>query len=182
MTIGMSDFARNRHHKGTGFSYFDGTEVDLMFLVRMNWGDRCPGTGREDLSKVVCVNLPPERFVVGTTTVTDGLPLKAIVERRQPHEDPHVKVYALGGQPETAHFAKVVLYSAEALLENDGKRSGTYDWEIVAIIASTVEDEPMHPLTMARNFLEKSGGTKCEYTAQQFAEAIYYWSQRVTKS
>jgi hypothetical protein len=36
----------------------------------------------------------------------------------------------------------------------------------------------MNPLTMARNFLEKPGGTFCEYTAREFAEAVYYWSRR----
>ena len=71
-----------------------------------------------------------------------------------------------------------MLYSAAALTENEGKRSGDFDWEIVAIIASPVETEPMNPLTMARNFLEKPGGTFCEYTAREFAEAVYYWSCR----
>ena len=37
----------------------------------------------------------------------------------------------------------------------------------------------MPPVTMARNMLEKEGGTKSVYTAEEFAEAIYYWSQRI---
>jgi hypothetical protein len=36
----------------------------------------------------------------------------------------------------------------------------------------------MHPLAMARNQLEKPGGTKGEYTAQQYAEAIWFHSQK----
>ena len=31
---------------------------------------------------------------------------------------------------------------------------------------------------MARNFLALPGGTPCDYTAAQFAEAIRYWSRR----
>jgi len=27
--------------------------------------------------------------------------------------------------------------------------------------------------------LEKKGGTKSVYTAMEFAEAVYYWSQRI---
>jgi hypothetical protein len=33
-------------------------------------------------------------------------------------------------------------------------------------------------MAMARNFLVLPGGTKAEYTAAQFAEAIIYWSTR----
>ena len=36
----------------------------------------------------------------------------------------------------------------------------------------------MTPMAMARNFLALPGGTKAEYTAAQFAEAIIYWSTR----
>jgi hypothetical protein len=36
----------------------------------------------------------------------------------------------------------------------------------------------MDPLTMARNMLAKPGGTPCDYTAEQFAEAVWYWSRR----
>lgn len=76
-------------------------------------------------------------------------------------------------------FAYVVLYSAAALTENGGVRSGNFDWEVVAMIATDVPDEPMHPLTMARNQLAMTGGTKSEYTAEEYAESIAYWSQRV---
>ena len=39
----------------------------------------------------------------------------------------------------------------------------------------------MDPVTMARNFLEKPGGTFAPYTAQQFAEAIWFWSIRAAR-
>ena len=86
------------------------------------------------------------------------------------------------GPREKANFAGAVLYSAETLLENNGQRSGDYDWEVVCILASTVESEPMDPLTMARNMLEKPGGTFADYSALDFAEAIWYWRQRVNVS
>ena len=68
--------------------------------------------------------------------------------------------------------------SADTLLENDGERSGDYDWEIVSIQAAPVAGEPMKPVTMARNFLARPGGTPCEYSARDFALAIEYWSRR----
>jgi hypothetical protein len=148
-----------------------------MELARANWEGRRPGAGRDDLDKVVLVPCPPERFACATVLVGRKTPLSARLENRQAGEDAHIRVTA-AGKPEAARFADLVLYSAAALTENEGKRSGDFDWEIVAIIASPVETEPMNPLTMARNFLEKPGGTFCEYTAREFAEAVYYWSRR----
>jgi len=121
--------------------------------------------------------VPPGRFVCSTVCTDETTPLQAVFDRRQAGEDGFVRVTAEGPR-EPALFASVVLYSAEALLENNGSRSGEFDWEVVCLLAAPVADEPMHPLTMARNLLEKPGGTFCEYTARQFAEAIYYWSQR----
>jgi hypothetical protein len=117
--------------------------------------------------------------------IVDGMELTAEVTRRQPHEDPFVQVSVRpdwadhNGFYESVNFASVVLYNKDTLTENGGKRSTDCEWEIVCLLASPVEKEPMSPLVMARNMLEKPGGTKSTYTAQEFAEAIYYWSQRV---
>lgn len=107
------------------------------------------------------------------------------VIKRRPEEDLFIQNYITpkqaemdGLKPEPANFVKIVCYSAEALSEND-ERSTDCEWEIISIVASPIENEPMPPLTMARNMLEKKGGTKSEYTAKEFAEAIYYWSQRI---
>lgn len=176
-SIGWSDFARERYLPGAGHSFFRGSEAELAALVAEHWAERRPGHGREDLSQVVIVPLPPERFACGTVKVTEETVLSAAFDRRQAHEDGYIEVSA-AGDPEPALHAMVVLYSADTLLENDGARSGDWDWEIVSVQASPVADEPMRPLTMARNLLSKPGGTPCEYSAREFAEAIWYWSGR----
>ena len=176
-SVGWSDFALGRNQPGTGHSYFQGSPAELVKLIEKHWDERTPGTGRADLNKVVLVSVPAEGFVCGTVKVKPHTKLEAELHRRQPHEDPYVRV-AAHGAPEPAEHAKIVLYSKEALLENDGKRTGDSDWEIVSIIASPVENEPMDPLTMARNMLEKPGGTPVDYSAEEFARAVYYWSQR----
>lgn len=218
-SIAISEFARNQHSPLSGRTYFRGTEEELLELVAAGWNERKPGMGRTDRNKVVVVPVAPEKFVGSTILLEDDLALDARVDRRQPHEDPHISVRAYhhnillskgvpprnaegtgvsydfatdrfsDGQLEyykrepieipPAKFAKVVCYHKDALLENDGQRSSDADWEIVALLTSDVDDEPMQPLTMARNYLQKAGGTYAPYTAQQFAESIYYWSLRV---
>lgn len=175
--IGWSDFARGRYRPGSGHSYFTGSDEELLALVRAHWEARRPGQGRADLSQVVIVPLPPAGFVCATVVVDEDTPLVARFERRQAHEDGYIHV-AAAAPGEAARHAAVVLYSAATLLENGGARSGDAEWEIVSVQASPVADEPMRPLTMARNLLGKPGGTPCEYTARQFAEAVWYWRAR----
>jgi hypothetical protein len=204
VTIGWSNFARKRHRPGTGNSYFsrgrswfyaDKQEDDFFFtnLIENYWDRRYPGQGETTLERKVVVPVPPNYFYCPTVLITEEMrkawisPIKASVVRRSPGEDLYIgetirpwvaRLQGIKIRPEKAKFANIVLYSKEALEENGGERSTDCNWEIVCLIASPVEKEPMPPLTMARNELVKPGGTKSTYSAQEYAESIYYWSQR----
>jgi len=194
LNIGWSKFALDRHLEGTGNSFFRllthrlSPQDMVIERVKQNWDKAYPGQGETGLDRKIVVPVDPAGFFLSTTALREDLPVRAEVVRRQPGEDPYVELYvdadeakALGIDYEPALFANIVLYSAEALLENGGERTTDCDWEIVCVLASNVEKESMPPLTMARNFLEKPGGTKSFYTAQEFAEAIYDKSQRGIK-
>jgi hypothetical protein len=180
MKIGWSDFAIKQNAKGN-HSTFTGKHETLIKLVKKHWKKRIPGAGRKDLTQVVIVPIEEKRldklFGCPWTDIKDASHLRAKVTRRRPHEDPYIEVHAVYGKQMPVKFAKVVLYSKATLLENDGRYSGDFDWEIVAILAGPWDNEPMSPLTMARNYLQKTGGTFAPYTAEQFAESIYFWSQ-----
>jgi len=176
-TIGWSDFARDRYVPGAAHSHFLGDDDELVTLVRDHWAERRPGEGRETLDEVVVVPLPAERFVCATVRVDETTPLHARFTRRRDHEDGYVDITAEGLR-EPARHAAVVLYGADTLLLNEGERSTNCEWEIVCVLASPTSDEPMDPLTMARNMLSEPGGTPCRYTAEQFAAAVWYWRDR----
>lgn len=187
-TIGWSEFAIKQHAEGMGNSFFTISHEKVLDLVKENWDKRTPGAGEVGLDRKILVPVPAEGFFMPIVDLVDGMPLRAEVVRRQPHEDPYVDVYidyfdakAQGLEAKPANFVNIVLYSVEALLENNGTRSTEADWEIVCVLASKTQSEPMMPLTMARNFLEMAGGTFTSYTALQFAQAIYYHSQRGIK-
>lgn len=181
MKLGWSNFALKRNKK-KHHSFFKKSPKKLLDLVQKHWKKRVPGAGRTDTKKVVVVPILEKDlhklFGCPFGPIETATHLRAKVVRRQDHEDPYIEVHGRGKSLPVKH-AKIVLYSSEALLENDGERSGDYDWEIVAIIAGPYESEPMSPLTMARNYLLKPGGTFAPYTAKQFAESIYFWSQLV---
>jgi hypothetical protein len=177
MKIGWSNFALEQNKENKKFKLHP---KNLLGLVRNNWQHRQPGQGRKDLTQVVVVPiLTPnlhKMFNSSWAHINDAKRIVGKVVKRQPHEDPFVDIRGTG-KPLKVQFAKVVLYSTETLLENDGERSGDYDWEIVAILTGPWENEPMTPLTMARNYLQKPGGTFAPYTPKEFAESIYFWSQ-----
>jgi hypothetical protein len=177
-SIAWTDFARGRHLAPNGKSWFRGTEQDLLALVQGAWASRQPGFGRTGLDKVVVVSIPTDNVVGTTATIRDGVQLHAAVTRRRDLEDPYVGVVA-DAAPDPVTHAEVVLYNRE-MLRSDGEKDFTADWGVVSLNASSIKDEPMNPLTMARNMLEKPGGSKATYTAEQFAEAVYYWSQKAT--
>jgi len=179
LSLGWSDFAAGRHLPGGKHTWYDGTHEELLDLVSKGWPDRRPGAGRSDLEQVVLVPVDADKFISSTVLVDANTVLYAHLDRRQKGEDAFVRITA-DGVREKAVFAFVVMYSAETLTENGGCRSGDFDWEVVCLLAGPTEDEPMDPLTMARNMLEKPGGTFAPYTAEQFAESIYYWSCRAT--
>lgn len=185
-TIGWSEFARQHSCWQEGNSYTTLSESQVIALVQENWDKREPGDGETGIDRKVLVPVPlDEFFCAPRMPLVPGLPIKAEVFQRQEGEDLYVQIFVtwedairFGFKPERAAACKIVCYSAEALLENGGERSTDCEWEIVTILATNGQKEPMTPLTMARNFLEKPGGTKGVYTAEEFAEAIWFWSNQ----
>jgi hypothetical protein len=76
--------------------------------------------------------------------------------------------------------AKLIVYTKAKLAEKDEGTNPDADYEVVSMQGS-VRDEPMNPMTMARNTLDLVGGTLPDvpYTAEQFAVAVAYWNMHV---
>lgn len=192
-TLGWNQFALKRHTKGGGGTYSTLSNEAVTQMVLDNWHNRKPGMGETTLDRKVVVPVDPESFVCTTMKITSEMmnawinPLRAHVTRRQVGEDLYIThslrrwamhLQRIKIEPEPALFANVVCYSAKALAESNDQ-STELDWEIICLIAGPTRDEPMQPLAMARNELKKPGGTLSHYTALEYAEAVYYWSNRV---
>ena len=170
-TAALSAFVR-RQTPDSRYSHFAGAEERLLELVRLHWPRRRPGYR----PGVALVPVPPEGFFQATVRLTPETRLHAEFTARREGEERHLLVTA--DAPKTpARFAEIVLYHRDVLAE-DGDRSTGADWEVISINAADEENVPMHPLTLARNFLHQPGGTRGDYTADQFARSIWYWSQR----
>ena len=71
-----------------------------------------------------------------------------------------------------------ILYRHDILAEND-EQSTDAEWELISVhaIPEGVDKLPMGPVTMMRNQLEFPGGTKAQYSSDEWAEAVRFWQQ-----
>lgn len=174
--VAAGEFVR-RQTPESGFSHFEGTWEHLEQVVEY-WfvtNPFPPFTKPGYRDGVVLQELPPDFFRSAIVNLNEETKLTASFAPRRLGEDPFIRVSAKA-KKQVAKHASVVLYRHDVLEENN-ERETDAEWEIVAIKARTSnEEEPMDPYTMARNFLHLKGGTKGDFSAQQFAESIVYWN------
>jgi hypothetical protein len=132
---------------------------------------------------VVLIRVSPDGFFSGVVALTPETQLVATYQARRDGEEAFIDVTARGAKLPAA-AVDLVCYRPDVL----GADASTIpsDYEIVSINAratgSSDDTEPMHPIAMMRNFLGLAGGTKTEYTAAQFADAIRFWSQHAMRA
>ena len=174
--IGVNDFVR-RQTADSKYSHFAGSFEDLAKLTEQHFAEANPGYR----DGVILVPVPTDGFFSGVVEVTPETPLRATFTARRKGEDPYLMVEAIGGDKLPAQVVEVVLYRHDVLMA-EGNASTEAEWEIVSLNARPTEGpEPQTPMAMARNFLGLPGGTKADYTAQDFAEAIVYWRKRAMR-
>jgi len=174
-SIGINPFVR-RQTADSRFSHFDGALERVIGLGRDFFDKAKPGYR----DGVVLVAVPAAGFFSGVVELTPETKLRTTFVARQPGEDPVKVTEAIGAEKLPALHVELVLYRRDVLLEDgpDAAPSGA-DWELISINARpTPEPEPLTPDAMARNFLVLPGGTKADYTAEEFAQSILYWSCR----
>lgn len=172
--VACGEFVK-RQTPESGYSHFDGTWEQLEDLVTKQM-EADPSRVRPGYKDgVVLVDLISYGFRSAIVQLDTESKLTANYAPRRLGEDPFIRISAKA-EKQKAKYASVVLYRHDVLAENN-ERETDAEWEIVAIKARvTEEEEPMDPYTMARNFLHLKGGTKGDFTAEQFAKSIVYWN------
>ena len=178
--IACGEFVK-RQTPESGFSHYEGTWEELETLM-----GKCmsmPECVRPGYKKgVVLVDVPDlksNKFYSSIVKVDTNTKLSASYGYRRLDEDGYIRI-GTKAKKQLATHVTCVLYHKDVLAENN-ERETDADYEIVAIKARVTEaEEPMDPYTMARNFLHLKGGTKGDFSAQQFAESIVYWNNHCT--
>ncbi len=115
-------------------------------------------------------------FICPFVQISDDTKLRAVVTRRRPNEAPYIQIRALNGTPLKTGSADLILYRHDVLAETDEQTSDT-DWELISFhaIPEGIHDMPMGPVTMMRNQLQLTGGTKAYYKSEDWAESVNFW-------
>lgn len=175
--VACGEFVK-RQTAESGYSHFDGPWQMLENLAedRLIQAPIVPEKIHQGYRDgVILIDMPAMLFFSAIVELKEDSKLKANYAPRRLGEDPYIRVSAKA-KKQQAKYAQVVLYRWDVLAENN-ERETEAEWEIVAIKARvTKEEEPMDPYTMARNFLHLKGGTKGEFTAEQFAKSIVFWN------
>jgi hypothetical protein len=180
MNIKASKFVK-RQTRESEFSYYDGPWTTLEALAETYfYSHQRPGYR----DGVVLVGLPKglPRFYSAVVPITDDIEFETVFEARREGEKPFKKTVAYGKKV-PAKNVDIVLYRKDVLEEDETDRESLTgaDWEIVSINCSPYEyDLPQTPMSMARNQLADTedgiGGTKANYTGDEFAKAITFWN------
>jgi hypothetical protein len=175
--VKCGDFVK-RQTADSGFSHFEGSWEELEKRTAFCMANpRSITPGYRDGVILVDVSLPypAKQFYSAVVRLDEKTKLITNYAPRRAGEDPFIRV-STKAKKQLAMRASVVLYRLGVLAENN-ERETDADWEIVAIKARTSdEEEPMDPYTMARNFLHLKGGTKGDFSSEEFARSIVYWN------
>lgn len=179
---GLIDFVL-RQTAQSPYDHFEGGWDELLALAETHW---TKGAISPSNQGVWIVPIPDElapRFFSSHILVDETTPLHAFFAPRAPGEAAYVQVVSPKGQKQPAQRVELIFYRHEILAaDNDAPNPQTAEYYLVSINAyPTHAPEPMSPMTMARNFLHLTGGTQPSnpYTAEEFAQSILYWSNRV---
>ncbi len=179
ISVAVSEFVR-RQIKGSGKTYsptLSFEEIAQYAETQLEKG--CFKEGYRD--GVILVSVDHEltdRFVCPFVRIDENTQLKAEVVKRRNGEEPYIQLRALNGDSLPAGKVELILYRHDVLKENDEHSSDT-EWELISIhaIPIGVDHFPMGYVTMMRNQLELSGGTKAMYTSDEWAESVRFWQQ-----
>ena len=119
-----------------------------------------------------------ESFICPIVRIDENTKLESIPKRRRRNEELYISTKALNGNPLEIGGVDLILYRFDVLNETNERETNEY-WELIAFHAIPKEFDslPMGPVTMMRNQLELSGGTKGNYSPEEWAKGVYFWQQ-----
>jgi len=117
-------------------------------------------------------------FICPFVKITNETKLNATLVRRRPEETPYIQIRALNGTPLKTGSVDLILYRHDVLAETNEQTSDA-DWELISFhaIPEGVHDMPMGPVTMMRNQLQLTGGTKAHYESDDWAKSVKFWQE-----
>jgi len=176
-SVSVNEFV-HRQIKGSGKTYAD----RLTFKEIASHGEKQLKKGHYTegyRDGVIIVQADKElikHFICPFVKIDETTALKAKIIRRRPEEGPYIQLRALSGTPLKTGSVDLILYHHDVLAETNEHTSDT-DWELISFhaIPEGIHNMQMGPVTMMRNQLQLTGGTKANYTSEEWAKSVHFW-------
>ena len=169
-----------RQIKGSGKTYANGLSFEQ--IAQHAQGQLAKGrykTGYRD--GVVLAHTEKNllhHFICPIVKINENIQLRAQIVRRRDKESPYIQIRALNGSPLVTGNVDLILYHHDILNETNEQTTDA-DWELISFNATPegIKDMPMGPVTMMRNQLQCTGGTKGYYDAEMWAKSVKFWQE-----
>ena len=104
--------------------------------------------------------------------------MESTIKRRRKNEELYISTKAINGQPVEIGSVDLILYRHDVLKETNENDTNIY-WELIAFqaIPKGIKHMPMGPITMMRNQLCLPGGTKGNYSSEEWAKSVNFWQK-----
>jgi hypothetical protein len=173
MQIALNSFVK-RQTPNSRFSHTSLSWEELLELIQQHIALAQPGY-REgilevDLPLVHPINRQPI-FFCPVVELEPGQPLIGKYESRIANEEPRQWMGTAIGEKMPAKFCKAILYTSDLLKETE-QNDHEDGLELVTLIASIVEDEPMTPTTLMENHFGGDGGTATNLSDAMFVKKL----------
>ena len=180
--VKASSFVK-RQIKGSGKTYTDTMSFDqIASIAEENLNNNNYKEGYRD--GVIIITLDKEissEFICPLVKINENTDLMAKMVKRRKDEDYYIQIRALNGKELVTSTVDLILYRSDVLKETN-ENSTDADWELIAFMAKPENIKmPMGPVTMMRNQLQRTGGTKGDYTSKEWAESVEFWQEYAIK-
>lgn len=177
--VGVNDFVR-RQIEGSGKTYSKSMTFEEIAKHAEEQMIRNAFTEgyRKGILVVNADNSIRDNFICPFVLIKQDTLLISKLVKRQEHEEPYIQTRALNGSLLKTGKVELILYSNDVLKE---KNENTTDaqWELICInsVPEGIDKMPMGPVTMMRNQLNLSGGTKAFYSSNEWANSVKFHQQ-----
>ena len=179
MKVSVNKFVE-RQIKGSGKTYslaFSFKEIAKYAENQIRNGNFIKSY-REGIIKVNVEKSMVKYFHCPLVKIDEKSKLISKVVKRRSNELPYIQTRVLKGLKKTPAKVELILYSHKVLLEKN-ENSTNSEWELISInsVPKNVDTLPMKPVTMMRNQLDLPGGTKANYSSDEWARSVLFWQQ-----
>ena len=181
-SVKASSFVK-RQTEGSGKTFSETLSFDeIASIAQENINNRNYTEGYRDGVIITTLNKDISLgFTCPLVRIDKNTKLAAKMVTRRENEDPYIQIRALNGQDLVTSTVDLILYRKDVLSETN-ENSTNADWELIAFMAKPKNVKmPMGPITMMRNQLQKKGGTKGEYSSNEWAKSVEFWQEYAIK-